>query len=106
MATDVSFLYSTMQSAEEARTIGRALVEQRLVACVNIIERIGSLYWWEGKINEDSEAMLFAKTKTALVKDVITAVKSLHSYSCPCIVAVPIMDGNEDFLSWVRRETR
>ena len=95
-----------MRSVEEARTIGRALVEQRLVACVNIIERIGSLYWWEGKINEDSEAMLFAKTKTALVKDVITAVKSLHSYSCPCIVAVPIMDGNEDFLSWVRRETR
>ncbi|HEX7511361.1 MAG TPA: divalent-cation tolerance protein CutA [Chitinivibrionales bacterium] len=106
MATDVSFLYSTMQSAEEARTIGRALVTQRLVACVNIVERIGSLYWWEGKINEDSEAMLFAKTKTALVKDVITAIKSLHSYSCPCIVAVPITDGNEDFLSWVRRETR
>jgi len=103
---DVSLVYSTMRDAEEARTIGRALVETRLVACVNIVERIESIYWWNGKVVEEHEALLTAKTKTSLVPDVIDKVKSLHSYSCPCIVAVPLTAGNEDFISWIRRETR
>jgi periplasmic divalent cation tolerance protein len=103
--TDVSLIYITVGSPDEASRIGRDIVERRLVACVNIVERIGSLYWWEGKIAQENESLIIAKTKTSLVSRVIDAVKSLHSYSCPCIVALPITEGNEDFLSWVRRET-
>ena len=106
MAQEISLLYITVRDTEEARRIGRALVERRLVACVNIIDRIGSLYWWEGKIAEENEVLIIAKTKSSLAPEVIAAVKSLHSYSCPCIVALPIIDGNADFLSWVARETR
>lgn len=103
---EVSLIYITAPNAEEARRIGMRLVEQRLVACVNILEGVKSLYWWEGKIADEAEALLIAKSKSALVDKVIEKVKSLHPYSCPCIVALPIAEGNKDFLSWVRRETR
>ena len=106
MPDEASVVYSTMRDEEEARKIGRTLVELRLVACVNILGRIGSLYWWEGKISEESEALLIAKTKTSLVPAVIEQVKAMHSYSCPCVVALPITAGNGDYLAWILRETR
>lgn len=102
---DVRLVYITAKDRREARTIGRALVEERLVACVNILDGLNSMYWWEGKIVDDREALVIAKTKGELVSVVIEKVKSLHSYSCPCIVSLPIVDGNKDFLSWVCNET-
>ena len=104
--TDVASIYVTAKDAEEAERIGRVLVEERLVACVNIIEKIVSRYWWEGKTVRDEESLVIAKTKRTLVPAVIEKVKSIHSYTCPCILALPVEDGNEDFLSWIRRETR
>jgi periplasmic divalent cation tolerance protein len=104
--TDVASIYVTAKDAEEADRIGRVLVEERLVACVNIIEKIVSRYWWEGKTVRDEESLVIAKTKRTLVPAVIEKVKSIHSYTCPCILALPVEDGNEDFLSWIRRETR
>jgi periplasmic divalent cation tolerance protein len=106
MTMNVSLVYITTGSKEEAKKIGMALVSNRLVACVNIIDGVESLYWWEGTLQDEQEAVLIAKTKETLVGEVVEKVKSLHSYSCPCVVSVPLTGGNEAFLEWVRNETR
>lgn len=102
---ELSFVYITAASAEEARRIGRSLVEERLAACTNVIDGMTSMYWWEGRVQEDSEAVLIAKTRESLVKALTDRVKALHSYTCPCVVALPIGQGNPDFLDWLARET-
>jgi len=99
-------IYMTASGPEEARRIGRTLVEERLVACVNILERVHSIYWWDGKIQEEPEAVLVAKTQGSLVERLIQRVKALHSYDCPCVVGVPITEGNPEFLAWIAEETR
>jgi periplasmic divalent cation tolerance protein len=101
-----SIIYITTNSEEEAEIIGRNLVSRRLAACVNIIGNMKSIYHWEGKIESAQEVVVIAKTKKALVHELIENVKTLHSYDCPCIVALPITDGNEDFLRWIRDETK
>jgi len=102
----LNVVYITAKDQAEARRIGRALVEERLAACVNIIEGIESIYWWEGQVRAEGEAVLIAKTKAALVPALIERVKSLHSYACPCVVSLPILDGNPEFLEWIAAETR
>ena len=101
-----SFIYITTKDKKEAKKIGKALVSERLAACVNIIDNMNSMYWWEGKIQDDNEAILIAKTKKSLVSKLIKKVRSLHSYSCPCIVSLPIEDGSRDFLQWIEKEVR
>lgn len=103
---DVSLVYITAKDAAEAERVGRAVVEQRLAACVNIIKGMRSLYWWQGRLEEASEVVVIAKTRTDLVPALTAAVKVVHSYEVPCVVAVPIAGGNEDFLRWIREETR
>jgi periplasmic divalent cation tolerance protein len=100
------FVYVTAASPNQARDIGRRLVEERLAACVNIFDSMTSFYWWEGKIDQASEAVLIAKTRQDLVPMLVTRVKELHSYSVPCVVALPLTQGNPDFLAWIGRETR
>lgn len=100
-----SLVYMTAETPEEAQEIGRALVEGRLAACVNIIEGMTSLYWWEGAVEKGAETVLIAKTRDDLVGRLTDRVKELHSYDCPCVVAVPIKAGNPDFLSWIEAET-
>jgi len=97
-------LYITAGSRDEAKKIGRALVEARLAACANVIDGMDSVYWWEGKLTEDREAVLIVKTRADLVPAVTAKVKALHSYSVPCVVALPILDGNPDYLDWVASE--
>lgn len=98
-------LYMTAGSAEEARRIGAALVDERLAACANVIDGMTSIYRWEGAVRNDSEAVLIAKTRRDLVDDVVTRVKALHSYTCPCVVALPVVGGNPAFLDWIGQET-
>ncbi len=98
-------LYITVGSAEEAASIARDLLDARLIACANIIDGATSLYRWEGKIAEESEAVMIAKTREDLVEKVIGRVRELHSYDCPCIVAVAIVAGNPAFLDWIDEET-
>jgi periplasmic divalent cation tolerance protein len=102
---DYRALYITTADAGEARRIGRALVEERLVACVNIMDAIHSLYWWEGSVQEDGEAAMIAKTRADLVERAIARIRELHSYECPCIVAYPLVAGNPDFLRWIADNT-
>ncbi len=99
------FLYVTAASAEEAKAIGEALVQERLVACANILGPIASIYWWQGKVQQESESVLIAKTRSDLVERVIARVKALHSYTVPCVVSLAIEQGNPDFLRWIAAET-
>ncbi|MFA6169281.1 MAG: divalent-cation tolerance protein CutA [Candidatus Margulisiibacteriota bacterium] len=98
-------IYITTKDKAEAKRIGLALVKNRLAAGVNIIDRIESIYWWEGKVQNGSEALLIAKTKESAVPALIEKVKSLHSYKVPCIVSLPINEANPDFLKWIEAET-
>jgi periplasmic divalent cation tolerance protein len=102
---DMRLVYMTAASRDEARKIGRALVEGRLAACANVIDGMESIYWWEGKLTEDREAVLIAKTRAELVPALTERVKQLHSYSVPCIVALPILAGNPAYLGWLAAET-
>lgn len=99
---EFALVYITTKNKAEALKIGCALIKDRLAACVNIIESMTSIYNWEGKIHQDNETILIAKTRQSLVKKLIKRVKELHSYECPCIVAVPIIEGNKDFLQWLK----
>jgi periplasmic divalent cation tolerance protein len=102
----LSIAYITASTSDQAWRIGRALVQARLAACVNIIPGMNSVYWWEGEIQEDAEVVVIAKTRESLLPELIETVKSIHSYDCPCIIAVPILGGNPDYLDWMSRETR
>ena len=101
-----NLIYITAGSMDEARTIGKELVSTRLAACVNIIDGIDSLYWWEGEIQDNKEVTIIAKTKESLVPELIEKVRSIHSYDCPCIVSLPILEGNKPFLIWIEDETK
>ncbi|NUP09283.1 MAG: divalent-cation tolerance protein CutA [Polyangiaceae bacterium] len=92
---------------DAAESIARAIVEQRLAACVNVVPKVKSFYFWEGKLQEDDESTLLIKTRAALVGALTTAVKAIHPYSVPEVVALPIdgSAGNPDYLAWVRSET-
>ena len=105
MAMKQVFLYITVGSAGEAASIARDLLDDRLIACANIIDGATSLYRWEGKIADEKEAVMIAKTREDLVEKVIDRVRELHSYDCPCIVALPIVAGNPAFLDWIDEET-
>lgn len=100
-----SLVYMTTETVEEARALGRALVEARLAACANVIPGMIPIFWWEGEVQEGGETVLIAKTRSALVERLTAFVKERHSYDCPCVVALPIAAGNPAFLDWIADET-
>lgn len=102
----IIFVYITTKNKAEARKIGNTLLGERLAACVNIIDDAESLYWWKGKIQNDKEAILIAKTKESLARDLVKKVKEIHSYSLPDIVVLPILGGSREYLSWIGKETK
>jgi periplasmic divalent cation tolerance protein len=101
----VRFVYVTSGDQDEAKRIGRSVVESRLAACANVIGGMQSIFWWEGKIQEGQEAVLILKTTEDRLPALITRIKELHSYECPCIEALPVETGFPPFLEWVARET-
>ena len=99
------FVYVTTGSRDEALAIGRVLVESRLAACANVLAGTTSVYRWQGAIAEDDETSLIVKTQAHLVEAVTEKIKAVHSYDCPCVVALPIEGGNPEFLAWIETET-
>lgn len=97
----VLFVYVTAKDKAEARAIGRHLVQSRLAACVNIFDGMNSMYYWDDQLQDDQEAVLVAKTTATRLSELIEAVKARHSYDCPCIVSLPVSDGNPAFLDWI-----
>ena len=98
-------VFITTASYEEARKIVDELVAQRKAACVNIVPRVNSIFRWKGKIENAEESLLVVKTRARLFPEVVSAVKGIHSYEVPEIIALPIIDGNPDYLAWLKEET-
>ncbi len=99
--TDKIVVLVTCGSEEEGRKIARGLVEKRLAACVNMVPRIESVYRWKGAVEESSECLLLAKTTRSRFAPLETAVRELHSYELPEIVALPLVDGLDAYLEWI-----
>src|SRR5579872_978618 len=98
-------LYTTYPSLVEAEQAGRALVERRLCACVNILPGMVSLYWWQGKIDRGDEVVMIIKTRTSLAEPVRVAVKQMHSYSTPAVLVLPVETVDPDYHAWIVAET-
>ena len=102
---DLVVVYVTTPSREMAHSIGLALLEAHLVACVNISQGIESLYWWQGKLEQAGEWAFIAKTQKQHMQALCELVRALHSYECPCIAAWPIVQGETHYLHWIRATT-
>ena len=91
----------TAKDKKEAVKIAQGLLEPKLIACANIIDGVQSLFRWQSKIDSSKEVLLVLKTKKILFKRIVAKVKSLHSYQTPEIIALPIVHGCDDYLSWI-----
>ena len=98
-------VFSNCGSQDEARRVARALVDTRVCACVNIVPGIQSIYRWQGAIQEETEWMLIIKTKRELFERLCTELRKNHSYEIPEVIAIPVVEGNHDYLDWIDRET-
>ena len=98
-------IYMTTETEADAERIGRALVGERLAACINIVAGMRSMYWWDSEVRQSGETILIAKTRTSLVDRLTERVRELHAYDCPCVVSLAIDGGNPAFLDWIDAET-
>lgn len=89
---------------EEAEKIANKLLTQRKAACVNIIPKVQSLFWWKGELDSADEAVLIVKSKASLVDEIVSLVKEAHSYEIPEVIALPLIGGNRDYLNWMSDE--
>jgi periplasmic divalent cation tolerance protein len=99
-------IFITCSGDNEAKKIADTLLTRKNAACVNILPRVRSLFWWQGKIDSADEVLLIAKTESRLLDDVVKLVKKLHSYDVPEIIAMPIAGGNSDYLKWIDKTTK
>ncbi len=99
-------LYVTVPNKEEGIRIGHVLTKARLAACANVMDNVTSVFSWQGEIQEEAEAILFAKTRAALIEDATATIIKEHEYDCPCEVALPIASGNAEFIDWIKAETK
>ena len=97
-------VFVTTGTQEEAQKIADALLQRRKAACVNIVPKVDSHFWWEGKLDTDQEALLIIKTRASLVSELVDLVKDMHSYDVPEVIALPIIGGNQDYLDWIDKE--
>ena len=100
----VSIVYSTIDNIQDARKIAHTLVEEQLVACVNIIPSVESVYRWKGKIEEENEVVIIAKTSDEKIEKTILRIEQMHSYELPDIVVLPIIGGLNDYLDYLSTE--
>jgi periplasmic divalent cation tolerance protein len=98
-------IITTANSMENASKIAHALLNERLVACVNVVPKIQSIYSWKNKVVEDKEIMMVMKTKSVLFEKVKEKMLELHQYETPEIISLEIKEGSEDYLNWVKKET-
>ena len=104
--TNVIVVLTTCASEEEAVKIGKVLVEESLAACVNIVSPVRSIYQWEGKICDEKESFLIIKTGRERFEALESKIKSLHSYSVPEIICLPVVEGSLAYLEWLEEMTR
>ena len=105
-SSSYTVVFITTATADEAQKISRTLLDQRLAACINIVPKVSSQFWWQGKIDSAQENLLIVKTKASQLDEIIKLVKGLHSYGVPEIIALPIIGGNQDYLEWIETEVK
>lgn len=96
----------TAANKKEAKMIAQSLIEKKLAACVNILGDIESLFWWKSKVDSAKEVLLVVKSRKERLNKIIKLVKSLHSYDCPEIIALPIAGGSKTYLDWIDESLR
>lgn len=94
-------IFITTSSEDEAQKLSDILIEKRLVACVNIIPKVNSIFHWQGSVSHETEALMIAKSIKKQMQKIIATVKQNHSYEVPEIIALPIIEGSEDYLNWI-----
>ncbi len=99
-------VFVSCAGTKEAKIISRALIKNKIAACVNIISNLSSTFWWQGRIDTCKEALLVIKSKKKLLPQVIKLVKSLHSYAVPEIIALPIIAADKEYLKWLSTSVR
>jgi periplasmic divalent cation tolerance protein len=104
MNEEVSTVYVTFPDERTARNISRSLVERRLAACSNIFA-IGSVYWWNGEVEEGPEFASLLKVRSKDFQAVADAIRQMHPYEVPCIVRYDIAGGSEDYVRWIVEST-
>lgn len=102
--TDKVIVFSTCSSTEEANRIARGLVEERLAACVNVVNGVRSIYQWQGSVHEGEEVMLVVKSRRDLLGRLQERLANMHSYEVPEAIAIPVVDGLPAYLEWLERE--
>ena len=99
--TGARIAFTTCDSLESATALARALVERRLVACVNVVPGVRSIYRWNGEIHEDAEVLLVIKTASERLEALTAAVNEMHSYDVPELVVLPVEAGSQPYLDWI-----
>ena len=99
-------VFVTAGSKKEAQKIASGLIKKKLAACVNIIDKIDSVFFWEGKVQKSKESLLIIKSTEAKFPRIAKAVKSLHSYDVPEIIALPVIAGHKPYLRWIDESVR
>jgi periplasmic divalent cation tolerance protein len=99
-------IFINANTDKEAQDVAKALLNNKLAACVNIVPKISSLFWWNNKLDSAKERLLIVKSKTFLLHEIVRLVKDVHSYEIPEIIALPIVGGNPDYLNWISKEVK
>ena len=96
----------TASTEAEAQRIAHLSLQAHLAACVSILSKAGSVFWWQGKLESAEECLLVAKTKASRLAALVELVKKNHSYDVPEVIAMPVVGGNPDYLTWIDKEVR
>ena len=100
---NIKFFYITAPNKSEAEKLAKKLLDKKLIACANVISNVNSYFVWKNKVQNSKEIIICGKTTSKNQKNIIHAVKKIHSYSVPCIIFFDIKSGNKDFLKWIKR---
>jgi len=99
-------IFVTAKNTREANKIASKLVADKLIACANVVKEVKSVFSWKGKIDRANEVLIVMKSKKSCFKRIVRTVRALHSYDVPEIIALPIIDGNKDYLNWVKESCK
>ena len=103
---DYVVIYCTVPNKKEGKQIAKVLIKKKLAACVNIIDKLESVFSWDGEMVEEKEAMMVIKTRKELFENISHVIQELHSYNVPEVIALPIIGADETYLKWIAHETQ